>query len=320
MNGTILPTPLLLMAKIMVLVLAMRGYAYLVMPRRGVSFIPILEQIGGDSDWRLGLSVLFFTGGTLVMFNFKVRLGCVLSGLALILATLINAGGFANSRFYPGCILLLTGLWDGGPWTMLALRAQVVVLYFGATVNKLLDVDWLNGRYFEFWIREKLQINWYSHAAEALPAGLLSTTMGITTIVLEFLILFTLLYRDWRPFAFAGACAFHIIVFVITGLDFGVFLYVSLCSFLVFAPPDAFDILSPGAGDGGYIKVSARRIVGKPVFWLMVIPILSWMNNDELQIMGKIITTMAGALLIYLVFSSRHATRAAGHTLNINQA
>ncbi len=242
--ATSLPGPLLLMARLVILVLMIRGYAIAYMPGRGVPFVAALEAVGSDASWRRGLTALFLAGATLVFFNLRPRLGCFMVGASLVIGTLIDSAGYANSRLFPGCLLVLTGLQDGTMLARFALRAQIFLLYLGAFLSKLFEPDWWSGQYFEFWLREKLGIVWYARAADAFPPMSLSAFMGVSTIVMEFVIFGCMLRRSWRPLGFAAALLFHVGAFLVCGLDFGVFLYVSIVSFLVFAPDDFHERLA----------------------------------------------------------------------------
>lgn len=295
-RGLSLPPALALMAKLIVLVLALRGYGHAAMPPRGVAFPAFFENLGSDTDWKNAATLLFFTGAILLFFNLRPRLGCALSGAALILATLANSGWFANSRLYPGCVLLLAGLWDGSTATVFAGRAQAVLLYFGAAINKVFDPDWWNGRYFEFWLREKLRVEWYARLADSLPPLSLSVFMGVATIALEIVIFVALLRRATWPLAFLAALTFHVAAFLVSGLDFGVFLYVGSLSLLVFAPRD-FPRLSPR---GGRLD-TVRTLVGQPWLWAAIMAIFTLGDIVPLwtrQALAVIVTALAFALVL----------------------
>lgn len=258
-----LPGPLLLMARLVVLVLLLQGYAIASMPLRGVPFLAFLENVGSEAGWRRALIGLFLAGAPLVIFNLRPRLGCLLVGASLILGTLINSAGYASSRLFPGCLLLLTSLQDGSTAARFALRAQIFLLYVGATLSKVFEADWWSGQYFEFWLREKLGIAWYARAADALPAMSLSIGMGVATIIMELAICVALLRRAWWPAALAVAVVFHVGAFLVSGQDFGVFLYVSILSFMVFAPDDLFPRLATLP-----ISPVVRAWVSRPGVWL----------------------------------------------------
>jgi hypothetical protein len=263
--ATSLPGPLLLMARLVVLVLVLQGYATRSMPARRVPFLAGLEAFGTDEAWKLALAGLFFAGAGLLLFNLRPRFGCLLAGGALMLGTLIDSANYANSRLFPGCLLVLTAFQDGTPPARLALRAQIFLLYFGATLSKVFEPDWWSGQYFEFWLREKLAIGWYARAADALPPKVLSAGMGVATMVIEIAICVALLRRAWWGLAFAIAVVFHVGAFLVSGQDFGVFLYVSILSFMVFAPDDLFPRLAALP-----VHPAVRGAATRPWVWLAV--------------------------------------------------
>jgi len=291
---TRLSPPVLLMARLVILALFLRGYAIAAMPARRVPFFAWCETIGSAHDWKLALVSLFVTGAFLVFFNRLPRIGCLLAGSALIFGTLINSANYANSRLFPGCLLVLTALQDGGAPARLALRGQIFVLYLGASLSKLFEPDWWTGQYFEFWLREKLNIAWYARLADALPPMALSTFMGVTTIIMEAVICVSLLRRSWWPMAFVTAILFHVGGFLICGLDFGVFLYVSLLSFLVFAPDDLFPRLA-----GLRIAPGWRSVASRPWTWMLLLFVL--ISAGQVWPLGQRILAFAYALFMVRV-------------------
>lgn len=309
-NGTDLPAPLLLMARLIVLVLILRNYGFSAMPARKVPFFEFVERIGADNHWRLGLSLVFFLGALLVFFTRHSRLGCALVGSTLIVGTLINAGWFANSRLYPGCILLLCGLWDGSSLASLALRGQVFLLYFGAGINKLFDQDWLNGQYFEFWLREKLQVGWYGKIADSLPPMVLSTGMGLATIAAELFVCLALLRRAWWPIAFVGALLFHITAYLISGLDFGVFLYAVLFSFLVITPQDAFSHLKCGCSHWSRF---CHWVAVRPWIWMLLL-IAFCLPGDFLLLPKKLLAIVVTAITLQVMREQTHTNSSSSTT------
>ena len=253
-GGTSLPPVVVLMAKLLAVSLVLAGYWRI--PPRHLPFLPVLDLVDPDL-FRYALAGAFLLAACTLTAHRFVRLSCLVMGGALILATLGSRPTFASSRLFPGCVLFLAGLSDRGPagsgvalGGAGAIRLQVALLYFGAGLNKLLDPDWLDGRYFEAWMDGPYGAPGYRRVAALLPALQLSKVMGWLTIAVEFVMAGAFL----RPslFAVGVACgvAFHGASFLLLHEAFGAFLYAVLLSFLVFVPwPEGVVARAP-AGSG----------------------------------------------------------------------
>lgn len=253
-----LPPNLLLAAKLMLLALWAKGYLT-ALPPRHLPFVQALELAGTPQQFRTALLTAIAIGAVLVVFELAPRLGCVLVGGALCLAIVGCRPLFANSRLYPACFLVLVGLYEPhlGPTLV---RAQVVLLYVGAGLNKLLDPDWLDGRYFESWMRDKLHLAYYAWLADLLPAMLLSRVLGWVTIAVELAVAVGLTRRRWWPMALRLGAAFHLLVLLTVNMDFGAFLAASLISYLAFIEwPRRIDVTLPAGVPPFARRVLARR-------------------------------------------------------------
>ena len=67
-----------------------------------------------------------------------------LLGMSLLLSVLASKAYYGNNKTFCGLMLVLASLHQPGqsPWM---LRLQMVIVYFGAGLNKLLDPDWRSG-------------------------------------------------------------------------------------------------------------------------------------------------------------------------------
>jgi hypothetical protein len=146
---------------------------------------------------------------------------------------ILTAPYFENNRTYVGCLWLLAGLQvtDKAPWP---LRLQVVILYFGAGLNKLLDPDWRSGQFFENMIAVFGRLQSYGRFSSLLPHLWLSRSLGWTVITVEFVVAGGFLCPPlWGPTAWIGI-AYHTALMVTAGKTFGMFYFATLSSFLVF--------------------------------------------------------------------------------------
>lgn len=220
----------LLAAKLLVLyVFAVGGVR--VRPRPRVPFHPAFDAIGDSPLW--DAFPLLFAGLALALFfNRMVRAASLGLGLIILLSVLSSRLYFSNNNVLFAVTLMLIGLQERGPdgegpgpngWM---LRAQLALIYLGAGLNKLLDVDWRSGRFFEYWTGEILGLGWYGRAAEALPPLALSQSMGWLTIGVELGLAAAFAVPRWTGPAVAVGLAFHAGMLAFTGGEISwVFLY-----------------------------------------------------------------------------------------------
>lgn len=236
LSGTPLPRSHLLAGRLLAVGLVIEGYV-LHLPRPHLSFVPLLETMLPPPVTKGILMGTLALGLALLVVGILPRLGALLAGGALVLATLASPPLYANSRLYSGCILLLLGLWQPRSGTTM-LRAQVVILYAGATLSKLLDVDWWDGRYFDVWMNGKLHNPLFASVAALLPPLALAKLCGWVTIAAEGFVALGLPFRRTRAAAVVAGLVFHTGALVLAGEDFGVFFYAVTLSYLVFAEPE----------------------------------------------------------------------------------
>ncbi len=242
-DTTGLPVNVLLVAKLFVLSLWFKGYLRHG-PRRTVPFIEKLGEVGTEHQFSDVMLGMIFVGVIMLFSNTKVRFAVFLIGLALLLRVFGNMSAFANSRLYGACFLLLIGVYELR-WGIWLLRWQVLLLYFGAGLNKLLDPDWLSGVYFESWMHDKLQHETYVWASAMFPPMLLSRFLGNLCIVLELGIFVAFLRTQWYRYAIWLVVFFHGAALLLTDEDFGSFFSTILISMLVFAEwPDRVEVIT----------------------------------------------------------------------------
>lgn len=238
-GGTPLPPHLLLMAKMVILCLLVfeEGKHF---KKPFLPFLPIFDSLGSFPYFPLGMKIIFFAGALLVMFNRLVRSGCLMVGGAVILGILAGRLEYRNHGVFVSFLLILTGLHQGDrdPWLI---RLQVVLVYFGAGLNKILDPDWLNGQFFEYWTTVRMRHDLYTAISSVFPPLALSAVMSWTIIVAEFLLAIGFLIPRLYPLTIWSGILFHTGIMLFTldpgNLDglFGYFYMASLASFLAFA-------------------------------------------------------------------------------------
>lgn len=231
-GGTELPPAVLLMAKILAICFLLTQH-WRALPDHFLPFLPIFDHAGSPAGFKHTLQVVFMLAAFCLLFNYRVRTSCLVLGGVMFVGILSSRTFFENNRTYTACLWLLAGLQVPGmkPWP---LRAQVILLYFGAGLNKLLDVDWRTGQFFENMVVNLGRQQLYIKISSWLPHLWLSIAMGWTVILVEFIVAFGFLIRRFcGPIAWIGI-AYHTTLLLVARNTFGMFYFATLSSFLVF--------------------------------------------------------------------------------------
>jgi len=230
-GGTGLPTHLVALAKVLILCeLWTNQVAGL--PDRFLPFLPLFEHLGPPEVFQRTLQALFLVASFGVLFNRRVQASCLLFGLVIVTAMLSSRTHFGNNRFYVGCLLFLIGLYTPkfGPRLI---QLQVVILYFGAALNKILLPDWWSGQFFENWVKV-LDQQTFMRAAAWLPPLMLSKLAGWFTMAAESALAVGLLVRRWNPWAIWLGIFLYAGMLWFTGSTFTLFFYAGIAAFLAF--------------------------------------------------------------------------------------
>ncbi len=232
-GGTRLPPPLLLMAKLITLCMLLNHF-WRGLSEHSLPFFPFFDRMGSPLVFHRVLAVIFLSSALALLLNRTVRASCLVLGGTILVSLLSSRIEFANNRMICGCLLLLTGLSERGqhPWL---LRLQVALVYLGGGSNKLFDVDWRSGRFFQEWATYFLRIGTpYAKIASWFPALLASKILSWGTIVSELAIGLGFLVRRFYPIAIWGGILLHSSLLILTNRTFGMFFYAMLASYLAF--------------------------------------------------------------------------------------
>lgn len=229
--GADLPPNLLLMAKL--IVLALLSQTQLPLSNHFLPFFPFLDRMGSPAVFHGTLVLVFVTATTALFLNWRVRAASNVLGLTIFISILASRPTFSNNLAYCGALLFLIGLQapDQEPWT---LRLQVVLLYFGAGLNKLLDPDWRSGQFFEYWFGHVHSHAWYLQLAGHMPPLLLSKLMSWASFCTELGLSVMLLFRRLFPLAILVGLTFHTSMLVLTNSTFRMYYIAACLSYLAF--------------------------------------------------------------------------------------
>ncbi|HET9449637.1 MAG TPA: HTTM domain-containing protein [Aggregicoccus sp.] len=228
-SGTLLPPNLLLAAKLLALVFILKHNPGK-FPEPFLAFVPALEQLGSPQLFQTALQLVFWAAVPFLFFNWHVRAACLVIGADILLSVLASRANYSNNLTYTALFFILTGLYDPRVGRTL-IRYQLALVYFGATLNKVLEPDWRSGAFVQAWLPHYLDV--YPWIAAKLPGNLLSAVLGWLGILTELALVPLLLIKRLVPAALVLGAAYHTGLVVLTwGSTFNMFWPATLATFL----------------------------------------------------------------------------------------
>jgi hypothetical protein len=140
----------------------------------------------------------------------------------LLLLLLASKPVFRNHLFICACAFILAGLTDKKqePWL---LYWQLSLLYFGALLNKIWQMDWWNGQFMHNWLINARESNIYIRLHDLFPGHLMDHVFSLGSMTIEFSIAVLLLFKKRHLAAVWTIVLFHTCLYTITGFRFGHF-------------------------------------------------------------------------------------------------
>lgn len=228
-GATSMPVPLLLMVKLVALCLLFTNHVRL-LPDPFLPFLPFFE---GLPYFQIVLKTVFLASAVLLLFNRRVRVTSFLLGLAILLGVLSSRAYYGNNKTFTGLLLLFAAISDFGPraWPI---RIQMMIVYFGAGLNKLLDADWQSGQFFEHWASVRLKNPVYLAISPMLAPLVAAKIMCWFTIAAElsmpvmFSVRRLMIFGVWMNILFQSG------LLIFTGTTFTMFFYSMTAAMLAF--------------------------------------------------------------------------------------
>ncbi|MGQ0720082.1 MAG: HTTM domain-containing protein [Candidatus Eiseniibacteriota bacterium] len=246
-EGTSLPGPLLLAAKLLVIGLVLKGY-HLGFPEPFAPMFAWMDNLPSPA-WSRALQFAFLVSAAGLMVNRAVRTNCLILGTVFLLATLTSKVYYRNAKVFVGLLFFLIGLQEKGrsPWLI---YWQIALMYFGAGFNKLMEVDWRTGQYFDYFLGHIRQSPIYLGLAPLLPGILLAKLMCWSIFVAEVLAGVLFLFGRTRPLGVWVAAGVHAGAAILVQGDYGIFLSAVLVSYLACLPwPERLLVSRPSGRD-----------------------------------------------------------------------
>ena len=213
-----------------------------ILPDPWLPFIPFIDSIPPVLFQRT-LQTVFLISAIAIVLNRRVQLSSLVLGSTMLIAIVSSKAYYGNNKTFCGLMLFLVGLYQpGGPNF---LRWQLAITYFGAGLNKALDVDWHTGVFFENWAAIRLRQPWYLALDSRLPPLALGKFMCWSTIVTELGIVPCILIPKLYSWAIIGNVLFQVGLLLFTGATFTLFFYAMTAASLAFVtwPADPVPVL-----------------------------------------------------------------------------
>jgi predicted DCC family thiol-disulfide oxidoreductase YuxK len=254
-GGLELPTNLVIMAKAIAIALLLTRH-FLLLPDPFLPFVPGMDRIPGALFQR-SMQVLMVGAALALLCNVRVRLTSFLLGMSLLLSVVASKAYYGNNKTFCGLMLVLASLHQPGrsPWM---LRLQMVVVYFGAGLNKVLDPDWRSGVFSHNWVVNRLHQPVFIALEPLLPDLLLAKLMSWFTIITELFLSVAFLVRRLYPLGIWLSLLLHSGMLLFTGSTFTLFFYGMTAAMLVFVdwPEQPLTVIYDG--DCGFCDATRR--------------------------------------------------------------
>jgi hypothetical protein len=231
-SETELPDNVLLMAKVIALAFIATGQVRL-LSWHFLPFLRVFDDLGTPAVFHWTLVTVFLAAAAALFYNQHVRICCFVLGGVILISLLSSRAYFENNRTYCACLLILAGLCNRGqsPWPI---RLQVVLVYFGAALNKLMEPDWRSGQFFAYWFGGIHHPDLWARVTAFIPAMPLAQFVCWATIITELILVAGFLAPRWYSWSIWLGAAYHTTLLLLMNSTFGMFYYAMLASYLAF--------------------------------------------------------------------------------------
>ena len=201
-------------------------------PEPYLPFVGFLDDIGSPQLLPRVLEVAWVIAAVMLFAHRYPRVACGVLGTSILISILSMSASGSNNLTFTGLLFILVALSDRQTASLIV-RWQLVILYFWAGLNKLLDVDWRTGDFFEVWNGTRSYGHEYLQISSWLPGASLSVISSWGVIVTEFLLAVGFTTRRWTPAAALGVVAYHSSLLLLTNSTFTLFWFVLIAACLV---------------------------------------------------------------------------------------
>ena len=225
---------ILLMSKLLFILLFLNRF-YFKINDPYIPFIRLLDILNNYPNvFKYSLRFGFILFGFMLLFNIKTRLSSLFLGLIIIFTLLASKPLFRNHIFIVGSVLFLVGI-SNNKTVLKLIILQLSIVYLGASVNKIFEIDWWSGQFMENWLSAAKNNPVYIYISALLPSLVFAKILSWSAIIIEFIIGILLLVKKWRLLGVWLIIIFHFAMFTLVHDKFGHFLqdlFIVLIAFL----------------------------------------------------------------------------------------
>lgn len=220
--GTSMLPNILLMCKLAFVMLCLYGFVgYINDPH--IPFLKLFDQLRAYQNvFKLIMRLVFLLSGVLLLLNVRVRSMSILLGITIILILLSSKPVFRNHLFILGCFFFLAGLSNKkhDPWL---LYVQFALVYIGAVINKIPQIDWWTGQFMDNWLGNARENHIYISIAKFFPEMVFAKFLSWSSMLSELTIAILILNKKTHKLAVWGILIFHTLLYTLTAHRFGHF-------------------------------------------------------------------------------------------------
>ncbi|OUS01333.1 hypothetical protein A9Q86_05985 [Flavobacteriales bacterium 33_180_T64] len=222
-EGTKMHPNVLLMSKLLVILLTAHHFFFKISDPY-IPFLSVLDTFNHYPNlFKYTLRSLYALSVFALLFNIRVRTASLITGSVIIVTILASKSLFFNHTLICGCALFLAGLTNHKQPPYL-LIFQLSLIYFGASINKFLEVDWWSGAFMDNWLGNARENPVYLYISEFLPDLLLAKSLSYIAMFTEFIIAILILFKRTRHLTLWFIIIFHVSLFTLTTFRFGHFI------------------------------------------------------------------------------------------------
>jgi hypothetical protein len=176
---------------------------------------------------------LIIGSGTLLIFNYRVRMMCLILGVSVITVLISSKALFRNHLLICGCFFLLSGLLkkEDKPWL---LYFQLSLIYFGAVINKVFQIDWWNGQFMYNWLYNARGNQVFIGLSNYIPGIVIAKAFSWASMLIETSIALSILRKQLHTITVWLILIFHTLLYTLTVFRFGHFYEDILIILLIF--------------------------------------------------------------------------------------
>ncbi len=200
---------------------------------RHIPYFDFIEQLGNTDQFNKVMLWIFRVSAFVTIFTPYIRIGAFVTGCTFLFSLFACRPCLSVAHTFLSAMFIVIGLSNNTTGNSLV-KIQLIILYFGAFINKLFLADWWTGNYMETLLVTRHQVDIYQTIAALFPPKALSTALGILSIFIELIVGICFIVKRFYKTGILICVSFHTIMIFMLGTSFGPFYFTLAFSYLVF--------------------------------------------------------------------------------------